>query len=67
MKKLKPCPCCGILRSVNVVEIQRLLSWKITLFCSHYGCDFETTGVGVTRRGAERRAIKRWNRRTNDE
>ena len=59
---LKPCPCCGISRSANYMEIQRLFGWEITLFCPHYGCDFEATGRGITRRGAERRAIKRWNK-----
>lgn len=58
---LKPCPRCGVWRFVNFVEIQRPLSWEIVLFCPHRGCNFEATGIGMTRRGAERRAIKRWN------
>lgn len=59
---LKPCPYCGVSRSVNFAEIQRLLTWEITLFCPHRGCNFEATGRGITRRGAERRAIKQWNK-----
>lgn len=58
---LKPCPCCGVSRSVNFTEIQHFFSWELTLYCPHRGCDFEATGRGMTRRGAERRAIKRWN------
>lgn len=58
---LKPCPCCGVSRSVNFTEIQHFFSWELTLYCPHRGCDFKATGKGMTRRGAERRAIRRWN------
>ena len=64
---LKPCPRCGVWRFVNSLEIQRPLSWEIMLFCPHRGCNFEATGRGMTRRGAERRAIRRWNRGANDD
>ena len=57
---LKPCPCCGG-SSVNFAEIQRLFTWELTLICPHRGCDFKATGRGMTRHGAERRAVKRWN------
>lgn len=63
---LKPCPCCGVSRSVNFAEIQRRSSWKVTLFCPHRGCNFKATGKGLTRSGAARRAIRRWNRRAEN-
>lgn len=61
MAELKPCPSCGDSRPVNVAEIERFLHWEIKLICPHYSCDYRAVGRGLTRRGAERRAIKRWN------
>ena len=66
MDKLYPCPSCHDLRVPAVAEIGRFAGWECRLYCCHASCDFKVSAYGFNRRGARRRAIKKWNRRASD-
>ena len=67
MSELKPCPSCHCPQKNGCIEIGRFVGWEVRLLCCHASCDYKVTAKGLTRRGARRRAVKKWNRRASDE
>ena len=60
MDKLKPCPICG--RCPITIEVGNLIGWSVRIQCSHYLLeDIRIERSGLTRKGANRKAVKAWN------
>ena len=64
MTELKPCRCGS--DKVHILHTDLGIGWACLVGCLNIVCDESVVRYGLTKKQAERRAVRAWNRRVKN-